>query len=148
MYYTITVDYTLLVALGDLASMQTKDTKHTLVKLIWLINYCATHPDAEITYVTSDMCLHAHIDASFLSVINVRSRAGRHFFLSSKYLPEKSPALCPINGPIHVILKIMKIVMGSAAESEIGAGFMTAQDIIPMRTYLLEMGHPQPPTII
>ena len=38
--------------------------------------------------------------------------------------------------------------MGSAAEAEIGAGYMTAQDSIPIRTTLEEMGHPQPPTPI
>ena len=38
--------------------------------------------------------------------------------------------------------------MGSAAEAEIGAGYMTSQDSIPIRTTLEEMDHPQPPTPI
>ena len=36
--------------------------------------------------------------------------------------------------------------MSSAAEAELGALFMNAQEGIPMRTTLEELGHPQPPT--
>ena len=36
--------------------------------------------------------------------------------------------------------------MGSATEAEIGAGYMNGQDDVPIRTSLIEMGHPQPPT--
>ena len=39
-------------------------------------------------------------------------------------------------------------LLWSAAESEIGAGYMTNQESVPMRTCLVEMGHPQPPTFI
>ena len=148
LYYALAVDCTLLVALGDLAAVQTQSTEETLDKVMWLLNYVATHPDAKITYVASDMCLHAHSDASYLSAPKARSRAGGHFFLSTRQKQGDNPALVPINGPIHIISKIIKFVMGSAAEAEIGAGYMTAQDSIPIRTALEEMGHPQPPTPI
>ena len=36
--------------------------------------------------------------------------------------------------------------MGSAAEAEISAGYINGQDSVPIRTTLIEMGHPQPPT--
>ena len=36
--------------------------------------------------------------------------------------------------------------MGSAAEEEIGAGYMNGQDAVPIRTTLIEIRHPQPPT--
>ena len=36
--------------------------------------------------------------------------------------------------------------MGSSAEAEIGAGYINGQDAVPIRTTLIEMGHPQPPT--
>ena len=148
LYYALAVDCTLLVALGDLASVQTQATEETLDKTIWLLNYAATHPDASVTYVASDMCLHTHSDASYLSVPKGRSRAGGHFFLSDN--PEKGihPSKCHINGPIHVISKILKFVMGSAAEAEIGASYMNAQESLPIRVCLEEMGHPQPPTPI
>ena len=51
-----------------------------------------------------------------------------------------------INGAILVIAKIIKSVMSSAAEAEIGALFMNAKAIIPLRITCEELGHKQPPT--
>ena len=148
LYYALAVDCTLLVALGDLAAVQTQATEKTLEKTIWLLNYAASNPDASITYVAGDMCLHTHSDASYLSVPKGRSRAGGHFFLSDHPKRGKTPEQCAINGPVHVISKILKFVMGSAAEAEIGASYMNAQESLPIRVCLEEMGHPQPPTPI
>ena len=57
-----------------------------------------------------------------------------YFFLSENPTAGKLPAICHVNGPIHVIPKIIKFVMGSAAESEIGTGYMTAQQSVPIKT--------------
>ena len=38
----------------------------------------------------------------------------------------------------------MSHVMGSAAEAEIGAAYINVQEAVPIRTLLLELGHPQP----
>ena len=142
------VDCTLLVALGDLASVQTKATEETMDNLVWLLNYVASNPNAEVTYTASDMYLHVHSDASYLSVPKARSRAGAHFFLSKDPSKVKDYTLLPLNGPIHVVSKILKFVMASAAEAEIGAGFIAAQESIPIRQCLEELGHKQPPTPI
>ena len=53
-----------------------------------------------------------------------------------------------LNGPIHVISKILKFVIGSAVEAEIGVAHMMAQQSIEIRLCLIEMGHTQPPTLI
>ena len=103
LYYALAADCTLLVALGNLAAVQTQSTEKTLDKVIWLLNYVASHPDAKITYVASDMCLHAHSDASYLSAPKAKSRAGGHFFLSNKQKKGDNPALFPINVPVHII---------------------------------------------
>ena len=42
----------------------------------------------------------------------------------------------------------MRNVVASAAESELGALFLNGQKAVPIRTTLLELGHPQPPTPI
>jgi hypothetical protein len=42
----------------------------------------------------------------------------------------------------------MSNVMSSAAEAEIGATYINAQESVPIRITLEEMGHPQPPTPI
>ena len=44
------------------------------------------------------------------------------------------------------IAKILKAVMSSAAEAEVGALFINAREVIPIRQTLEEMGHKQPPT--
>jgi hypothetical protein len=150
LYYATAVDPTMLVALGDLSSDQSRATAKTWDDIVWLLNYAHTHPNAEIRYVASDMWLHVHSDASYLSVSRARSRAGGHFILSTRPRdPTKAPTVAPtLNGPIHSICKIMTNVMGSAAEAEIGAAYINAQEAVPIRTTLAEMGHPQPSTPI
>jgi hypothetical protein len=143
LYYALAIDNTMLVALGDLASAQTKGTQKTLDAVTWLLNYAATHPDATIRYHASGMILHVHSDGSYLSAPKARSRAGGHFFLSDAQL---DPAKCKPNGPIHITAKILRNVMASAAEAEIGASYVNGQEAIPIRNTLEELGHPQPPT--
>ena len=46
------------------------------------------------------------------------------------------------------IAQIIKAVMSSAAEDEIGALFLNSRQAIPARTTLEEMVHKQPPTPI
>jgi hypothetical protein len=50
------------------------------------------------------------------------------------------------NGAILIISTILKHVMSSAAEAEIGSVFLSAKEATIVRTTLEEMGHPQPPT--
>jgi hypothetical protein len=49
------------------------------------------------------------------------------------------------NGAILIISKVLKHVMSSAAEAEIGAVFINANEGAVFRTTLEELGHPQPP---
>ena len=51
-----------------------------------------------------------------------------------------------INGAFHVNATIMKFVVASAAEAELGALFHNCQDGIIFRKTLPDMGHPQPKT--
>jgi hypothetical protein len=45
-----------------------------------------------------------------------------------------------------IISKVLKHVMSSAAEAEIGAAFINAKEGAVLRTTLEELGHPQLPT--
>ena len=47
------------------------------------------------------------------------------------------------NGAVHVVATIIKNVMASAAEAELGALFINAKEGTILRTTLEEMGHPQ-----
>ena len=83
----------------------------------WL-DYCASQDEAVITYKASKMILNIHSDAGYLNEKKARSRAGGHFFLSDI---GESP---PNNGAIHTTASIIKAVMSSAAEAELGALYL------------------------
>jgi hypothetical protein len=140
LYDARAVDSSMLVALGTLASAQTKATTNTMKAARQRLDYAATHPRATVRFTRSDMILNIHSDASYLSESEARSRAGGIAFMSND---KNNP---PMNGAIHVHSSIMKNVVASAAEAETGALFHNAQEACTLRQTLLEIGHPQPPT--
>jgi hypothetical protein len=148
LYYARAVDCTLLTALSSLATDQAHGTEATMRALTQILNYCASHPSATVRFHASDMVLWAHSDASYLSVPKARSRAGGYFFLSSR--PSSSPSHLdpppPANGAVDILCHILRSVMSSAAEAELGALFLNAKQACPIRTTLEELGHPQPAT--
>jgi hypothetical protein len=141
LYYARAVDPTLLMPLNDTATEKTKATVKTQAATNQLLDYLATHPDATIRYHASDMILHIHSDASYLSVSNARSRLGGLFFLGNQ-----PPDHDILNGSILNVASVIKNVVASAAESEVGACFHNAQSGAPLRVTLAELGHIQPPT--
>jgi hypothetical protein len=140
LYYARAVDPTVLMPLNDISTEQTKATKKTQAATNQLLDYLATHPDATIRYHASDMILHIHSYASYLSVSNARSRLGGLFFCGNK-----SPQEDNMNGSILNVASVIKNVVASTAESEAGAGFQNAQSGAPLRVTLAELGHIQPP---
>jgi hypothetical protein len=115
---------------------------------VHLLNYAATHPDAILPYKGSEMVLHIHSDASYLSAPEARSHAGGHHFLSSRPVdPIKAPSQQPTNnGSIHAEYSVLRNVMASATDAEIGALYINSQAAKVFRTTLIKMGHLQPPT--
>jgi hypothetical protein len=87
------------------------------------------------------MVLHIHSDASYLSASNAWSRLGGLIFLGNKF-PEQDT----LNGSILNVPAVLKNVVASAAESEVGACFHNAQSGAPLRVTLIELGHIQPTT--
>jgi hypothetical protein len=86
LYYAQAVDPTVLMPLNDIATEQTKAAEKSQATTNQMLDYLATHPDATIRYHASDMILHIHSDASYLSVSNARSRLGGLFF-SGEQIP-------------------------------------------------------------
>jgi hypothetical protein len=113
--------------LNDIATEQTKATEKTQAATNQLLDYLATHPDATIRYHASDMILHIHSDASYLSVSNARSRLGGLFSCG-----ENPPQQDKLNGSILNVSSVIKNVVASAAESEVGACFHNAQSGAPL----------------
>jgi hypothetical protein len=84
LYYARKVYPTVLMPLKGIAMQQIRATGNTQASADQLFDYLATHLDAAIRYHASDMILHIHSDASYLSVSNARSRLGGLFFLGNK----------------------------------------------------------------
>jgi hypothetical protein len=141
LYYSRAVDPTLIMPINILASEQSRATELTADKVIKLLNYCNTHPETKIRYHASDMILHIHSDTSYLSEKEAKSRAGGFFYMGSSTNTDKKLT----NGAILIIITVLKHVMYSAAEAEIGAVFINAKEGAVLRTTLEELGHPQPP---
>ena len=59
-----------------------------------------------------------------------------------------NPANCEptLNGIVYVVCKILRNIMASAAEAELGALFLNCQEAVPIQITLEEMWHPQHPT--
>ncbi len=140
LYYGHAVDLTMLTALSAIASAQAEPTKETMTCCKQFLDYAATHPDAILTYKRSDMVLVVHRNASYLSKPKACSRAGSHFFLSSDVADPTD------NGAVLNIAALIKAVMSSAAEAELGALYINACKSVPQCCTLKEMGHKQPPT--
>jgi hypothetical protein len=88
------------------------------------------------------MILHIHSDASYLSESEAKSRAGGFFYMGNATKHDKKLT----NGAILIVSKVLKHVMSSAVEAEIGAVFINAKEGAVLRTTLEKLGHKQPPT--
>ena len=139
LYYARAVDPTMLHAINDISIKTARGTEATLKATVHILNYAATHPNTEIIYRASDMILRVDSDAAYLVAPEARSRAGGFHYLSDS----KGTVF---NGPVLILAKVIKNVMASAAEAEIGALYMNAQEAAGLRTCLEAMGWPQPAT--
>eukprot|EP00957_Ditylum_brightwellii_P047489 3606670-Ditylum_brightwellii.AAC.1 len=83
-----------------------------------------------------------------MSAEQARNHARDHFYLSlASANPTKEPTCPPHpNGPIHSVCEVLRNVMSSTAEAEIGALYVNTRKGEELLLTLEEMGHPQPPT--
>ena len=120
-----------------------KATIKTHSRCLQLLDYLASNIDAKVRFHASDMIMNIHSDASYLSEPQARSRACGHFFMGS--IPKNGEPI-KLNGAFHVNTNILRFVVASAAEAELGALFRNCQDGIIFRLTLNNLGHPQPKT--
>ena len=91
------------------------------------------------------MILNIHSDASYLGETRARSRVAGMYFLGSVPKPNEP---IPMNWAIYVHTGILKFVVASAAEAELGTLFLNCKEGTVIRLILEELGHKQPPTPI
>ena len=85
--------------------------------------------------------MHIHSDASYLSESGSRSRVCGHFFMG--WMPKNGEPI-KLNGAFYTSSSIMRFVVASAAEAELGTLFHNCQMGMIFRQTLKDLGHPQP----
>jgi hypothetical protein len=148
LYYARAVDPTMLTTLNELSSEQAKPTANTRKKVNMLLDYAHTYPNSALRYRASDMILIVESDAAYLVLPNAKSRIAGYFYLSEDTRSNDTITQPKRNGPLHIVCKTLKHVVASAAEAETGGLFINAQETIPLRYVLQQLGHEQPPTPI
>ncbi len=134
------VNGSLLPALSALVSQQANPMEQMLALCKKFLDYMASQDETVLTYKASNMVLTIHSNASYLSKPKACSRVGGHMFMAGR---DDIPAN---NGAILNISQIIRAVMSSAMEAELGALFINAKTAHSMRHTLEELGHPQPLT--
>ena len=114
------VNNNILVAINTIGTQQASAIEANNDAVHQILNYLATYPDDGILYQASDMILAAYSDSGFHNESKVCSWAVAHIFLSED---EPIPRL---NGLILTVSQIINCFLTSAAESELGALFITA----------------------
>eukprot|EP00957_Ditylum_brightwellii_P090090 6861053-Ditylum_brightwellii.AAC.1 len=94
LYYTQAVDPMFAVVLSTIASQQATATKQMEAVCHQLLDYVATHPNAAVCFVASDMILAVHLDVSYLSESKARSRKAGHFYLAKRTMKITTMVQC------------------------------------------------------
>ena len=123
------MDNKLLVGFSSIGSQQAATAERTNKAINQILNYSATHPVNGILYCSRDMVLCAHSDAGFHNKSKGHIRAGDHIFLSGN---DPMPRW---NGAVLTLAQIIKFVISSASEAELGALFIAAQDMVAMKKH-------------
>lgn len=143
LYYARAVDPTMLVALGQIASSQTRATEKVEAACTHFLQYAATYPNATIVYRSSDMVLRIVTDASFFSEPDpngMGTRMGGVHMLGDKDDETR------LNGMIETLCKLIDVVPASVAEAELASQFYNMKMAAETRLTLEDFGFPQPPT--
>ena len=134
LYYARAVDNKLLVALSELDQQHATITEATNNDIAKLLDFVETYPADGITYRASKRVLSAHSDATYPSVSKARSRAGAHIILLED-VPVPS-----YNGTVLIVAQIIKCVMSSADEAELGRLYICAKEMVPLCQSSIKMG--------
>jgi hypothetical protein len=118
-------------------------TARTLEQCTQMLDYLAHNADAKVRFHASDMIMNIHLDASYLSKAKARSQTCGHFFMG--WMPKNSNPI-KINGAIHVSANILRFMVASTAEAELGDLYHNCQTGIIFSQMLEAVGHKQTKT--
>ncbi len=104
------------MALSSITIKQTKGTTSTMEKAKQLLDFWATNPNITMRFKVSDMIMNIHLDASYLSEANARSRACGHFFMG---WDTKDGDPIKMNAAFFTLCTILCFVIASATKAEL-----------------------------
>ena len=121
------------VTIDTLAYGHLKVTKATVNTMVKLLDYCATQYNVMNQSTASDMTLYVYSKASYLSENDKYSREGEYFYVSNKQLnltqAQLHESLLPsLNGTMLIISTLMKSVLSSASEADLGTLFLNVKE--------------------
>lgn len=128
--------------MNSIASQQANATEKTEKLIQRFLEYLVKHSDPKIRFFASDMILIAHSDTSYMNEPKAKSTAAGYFWLKNK---SDKDTYMKLNGAIHVLSKIIRLLCSSTAESELAALFINVKAAIPIRQTLIDFEHEQPP---
>ncbi len=113
---------TVLMALSSIAVEKMKAIENTMERCIQLLDYLATNETAKIRFHALEMILNIHSDTP------LRDRSPQQsmwtFFMG--WMPKDNKPI-QLNGAFHMNSTIMRIVVASTTEAELGALFHNCQ---------------------
>ena len=137
LYYARAVNRIMLTILSGFMTKQANPTPTTMQKTKQFLYYAASNSNATLTYNASNMVLVVHSDASYLNEKSTKQSMGTIFFLTN------TDIFLPNNGVVLNTAQIIKAVMSSIVETELGALYINAKQATPMHQTILELGHLQ-----
>ena len=109
-YYSRTLDSTMLASISSIATnMTTAAHKDLEFRMNQFLNYAATHPDAKIRFIASEMRLWVHSDASYLTEPKAQSQS-RHIFNLPESGQKESKNQCSLHDSIIPLKGIIALV--------------------------------------
>ena len=143
LYDARAINNTIHPALNDIGSQQSKPTQNTNNDADILMDYLHTHPNAKLRFHKSDIQLHIDSDAVYLVAPRAKSRVTGYYYMSNKQENIQQGEQPQHNAPIHVECVLLKHVVSSSAEAEIGALFHNTKMTIFIIKMLESLGHKQ-----
>jgi hypothetical protein len=116
------IDKTILTPLSSLASKQAAPTKTTMEQCLQILNYVASQEDTIITYNASQFTAMPLICWNW----KLAAKKGHMFMAGNKDIQNN-------NGAVLNTSQLIKAVMSSVAEAELGALFINAKMAVSMK---------------
>ena len=108
--------------LSSIASEQANATEMTKKKVSQLLDCLSTKPEANICYYTSGVVLNIHSDSSYLGESHAHRCVMGQYVLGD--VPKKDQPIIMNTGAIYISCGILKVMVSSAAEAELGVLFL------------------------